>query len=54
LPGGDYKVFAWEEISDGAWQDADVLRQVESRGKAVHIVDGEQTSVEVIAIAGGR
>jgi hypothetical protein len=54
VPAGDYKVFAWEEISDGAWQDADVLRQVESRGKAIHIVDGEQASVEVVAIAGGR
>src|SRR4030095_9128639 len=29
---GDYRVFAWEDIPDGAWQDADVLRNVEVRG----------------------
>jgi hypothetical protein len=54
IAAGDYRVFAWEEITDGAWQDPDVLREVESRGKAIHINDGEQASVEVFAIPGGR
>src|SRR5712671_13701 len=54
VPQGDYRVFAWEDIVDGAWQDADVLREVEARGKMVHINEGEQASVEVIAVPGGR
>jgi len=54
IAAGDYRVFAWEDIADGAWQDADILREVESRGKIVHINDGEQASVEVVAIGGGR
>jgi protocatechuate 3,4-dioxygenase beta subunit len=54
IPPGDYRVFAWAEIADGAWQDADILREVESRGKMVHINEGEQTAAEVVAILGGR
>jgi hypothetical protein len=51
---GDYRVFAWEEIADGAWQDAEVLREVESRGKMVRIGEGEQSALELVAIPGGR
>jgi hypothetical protein len=54
IPAGDYRVFAWEDVIDGAWQDAEVLRDVESRGKDVRIKEGEQSAVEVVAIAGGR
>jgi len=51
---GDYRVLAWEEIADGARQDADVLREVDVRGKVVRIKEGEQTAVEVVAVPGGR
>ena len=54
IAAGDYRVFAWEDIADGAWQDADVLRQADARGKTVHINEGEQSSVEVFANPGGR
>ena len=54
IAAGDYRVFAWEEIADGAWQDADVLREVQSRGKAVRISEGGQMGVELVAIPGGR
>jgi len=53
VAAGDYRVIAWEEIADGAWQDPDVLRDSEARGKPVHINEGEQSSVEIIAIPGG-
>jgi 5-hydroxyisourate hydrolase-like protein (transthyretin family) len=54
IAGGDYRVFAWEDIADGAWEDADVLRAADARGKTVHINEGEQSSVEVFANPGGR
>ena len=54
IAAGDYRAFAWEDIVDGAWQDPEVLRDVETRGKAVHINEGEQASAEVIAIPGVR
>ena len=54
IAAGDYRVFAWEDIADGAWEDADVLREADAKGKAVHINEGEQPSVEVFASPGGR
>jgi len=54
IAAGDYRVFAWEDIADGAWEDADILREVESRGKPVRVTEGGQTAVEVVAISGGR
>jgi hypothetical protein len=40
IPPGDYKVFAWEDIEKGRWQDPDFVRDYESRGKRVHIEEG--------------
>lgn len=54
IPAGDYRVLAWEEIPDGAWQDPEVLREFEARGKVVRIAEGGQTAVEVAVIPGGR
>ena len=54
ISSGDYRVFAWEDIVDGAWQDADILREAEARGKTVRINEGEQAAVEVVASTGGR
>jgi hypothetical protein len=54
IPPGDYKVFAWEDIADGAWQDADILRNVEVRGKVVRLTEGGQTAVEVVVIPRGQ
>jgi 5-hydroxyisourate hydrolase-like protein (transthyretin family) len=50
VPPGDYKVFSWEEIEDGAWYDAEFMKGVESRGKPVHINPGqtETARIEVI------
>jgi hypothetical protein len=53
IAAGDYRAFAWEDIADGAWQDADILRGVESRGKPVRIGEAGQTAVELVAIPGG-
>ncbi|HYR90293.1 MAG TPA: carboxypeptidase regulatory-like domain-containing protein [Terriglobia bacterium] len=37
VPPGDYKLFAWEDVENGAWQDPDFIRQYEDRGKTVRI-----------------
>ena len=54
VAAGDYRVFAWEDIPDGAWEDADLLREADAKGKTVHINEGEQPSVEIFASPGGR
>ena len=50
VPPGDYKVFSWEEVEDGAWYDADFMTANESRGMPVRIGEGrtETARVEVI------
>jgi Carboxypeptidase regulatory-like domain len=41
IPPGDYKVFAWDDVEPGAWQDAEFLRTYEERGTPIRI--GEST-----------
>jgi len=47
VPPGDYKLFAWEAIDRGEWQDPDFMLPFENRGVAVRIEEGKQASVEV-------
>jgi hypothetical protein len=50
IPPGDYRVFSWEEVEDGAWYDAEFMKANESYGTPVRIVEGrtETTRIEVI------
>jgi hypothetical protein len=50
IPPGDYKIYAWEDIVDGAWQDQEVLRAYDSRGRAIRIEDGRAATVEITVI----
>jgi hypothetical protein len=54
IAAGDYRVFSWEDIVDGAWQDAEVLREAAGRATTVRIREGETSAVEVLSIPGGR
>jgi hypothetical protein len=48
VPPGDYRLFAWESIEPGAWQNADFVRAYESQGKLVHIDEGaKMTGIEL-------
>lgn len=47
---GEYKVFSWEEVEDGAWQDPDFLGPFEIKGESVEVKESEQKSVSVVAI----
>jgi hypothetical protein len=50
LPPGDYKLFAWERVEDGAWQDPDFMRLYENRGKAVRIAEDGRVTADAILI----
>jgi protocatechuate 3,4-dioxygenase beta subunit len=50
LPPGNYRVYAWEDIETGAWQDRDFMRQFEDRGRAVRINEGGTTNIELRVI----
>jgi hypothetical protein len=47
---GDYKVFAWEEVENGAWQDPDFIRIHETRGKALTLREGSTEQVQLALI----
>jgi hypothetical protein len=50
LPPGDYKVFAWEEVETGAWQNPYFIQQFEDRGRPVRINEGGTSNIELRAI----
>jgi hypothetical protein len=50
IPPGNYKLFAWDDIETGAWQDAEFMRPYESRGRAIRISENgkEEAQLNVI------
>jgi hypothetical protein len=50
IPPGNYKLFAWEEVENGAWQDARFIRDFEDLGRQVVVTEGgiEDVSLAVI------
>ena len=50
VPPGDYRVFAWEDIEAGAWQDPEFVRQFEDRGRPVRINEGGTSNIELRVI----
>jgi hypothetical protein len=47
IPPGQYKVFAWERLEDGAYHDAETLRRYENLGKPVRVGEGDKLTVDV-------
>ena len=47
IPPGDYTLFSWEEVEEGAWQDPDFLSIYEPLGKTVRIGENGRENVEL-------
>jgi hypothetical protein len=47
---GDYHLFAWEALDSYAYFDPDVLKQFESKGTPVHIVESANENIDVRVI----
>ena len=47
---GQYKVFAWEDVLTGAWQDQEFLRTYETRGVTVDVATRSPATAEVEVI----
>jgi len=47
VPASSYRAFAFEDVPVDAWQSADFLRPLESRGTPVQIRDGNQSSADL-------
>lgn len=50
IPPGDYKLFSWEEVENGAWQDPEFLKPFESKGEEIKLQEGDQKSADLTTI----
>jgi hypothetical protein len=50
IPPGDYKLFAWAHVEDGAWLDPEFMRVYEDRGTPVHIEAAGSFPLEISLI----
>ena len=47
VPPGNYKLFAWETVEPGAWQDPDFMRPFEASGVPVHIDESASVNQDI-------
>jgi hypothetical protein len=47
---GPYKLFAWNEVNDGDWQDPEFMRALEGHGTAVRIEAGASARVQLMLV----
>jgi hypothetical protein len=47
---GDYIVFSWEEVEEGAWMDTEFMKKYENRGKHIRINEGAGQTLNLTAI----
>jgi hypothetical protein len=50
---GEYKVYAWDQVENGAWFDPDFLKPVESKGSPVSVREGSPVTVQLPLIPAG-
>jgi hypothetical protein len=47
---GDYKLFSWEEVEMGAWEDPEFLKAFEEKGGAITLQIGDQKMLNLVTI----
>ena len=47
---GDYMLFSWDEVEDGAWEDADFLKPFEEKGEKVAVQEGDSKGINLTTI----
>jgi hypothetical protein len=47
LTPGSYVLYAWQELEDGIWRDADFLKSQQANGTAVKVEEGSDQKIEV-------
>lgn len=50
IPPGGYKLFSWEEVENGAWQDPEFLKPFESKGEEIKLQEADQVNANLTAI----
>jgi hypothetical protein len=47
---GEYKLFSWEEVELGAWEDPEFLKPFEEKGEKVALQEGDQKALNLATI----
>jgi hypothetical protein len=49
---GDYRLYSWDEVEDGAWEDPEFMKPFEDKGQGekVSVQEGDTKSVNLVAI----
>jgi hypothetical protein len=50
LAPGKYKLFSWDGVERGAWEDEDFLKPFEEKGVTVEVVDGDAKAADLSLI----
>ncbi len=51
LPPGTYKLFAFEGVPEGIWEDPDFMKEVAAKGTDVKLGENDSQRVDVAVIA---
>jgi hypothetical protein len=51
LAPGSYKLFAFEGVPDGAWEDSDFMQEIADAGMEIRLAEGEVMSADVPLIS---
>lgn len=47
---GEYKLFSWEEVERGAWEDPEFLKPFEEKGGKIAVQEGDQKLLNLVSI----
>jgi hypothetical protein len=47
LPPGDYRLYAWQQVEEGAWMDPDFLAPLTGKAEKVSLSEGGRESRQV-------
>jgi hypothetical protein len=47
---GDYKLFAWDDVETGAWENAEFITLYESKGRAVRVFENSNQNEQLYVI----
>ena len=50
IPPGEYKLFSWEEVESGAWEDPEFLKAFEEKGEKIVLQEGDQKTLGLVTI----
>lgn len=50
IPPGNYKLFSWDDVEEGAWEDEDFLSSFEDLGTTVDLKESGRQNIELVTL----